>query len=76
LHFASNINRILQAIQSTLVRSLATTALKASPPSQKEKIKYFKIYRWDPEQDQKPYLVRHVMFVMMSIVSLTQSYHT
>jgi succinate dehydrogenase (ubiquinone) iron-sulfur subunit len=46
-------------LKTTLARSLATDAsLKtaATPPSQKEKIKYFKIYRWDPEQNQKPYL--------------------
>lgn len=41
------------------VRSLATTAstsLKVDGPSKKERIKYFKIYRWDPDQKQKPYL--------------------
>ena len=44
-------------IQCFAVRSFATSAsLKVDGPSSKEKIKYFKIYRWDPEQKQKPYL--------------------
>lgn len=40
-------------------RGLSTESLKvadASASPQNERIKYFKIYRWDPEQDQKPYL--------------------
>eukprot|EP00521_Asterionellopsis_glacialis_P005957 CAMPEP_0195268916 /NCGR_PEP_ID=MMETSP0706-20130129/13450_1 /TAXON_ID=33640 /ORGANISM="Asterionellopsis glacialis, Strain CCMP134" /LENGTH=291 /DNA_ID=CAMNT_0040323909 /DNA_START=60 /DNA_END=935 /DNA_ORIENTATION=- len=46
---------------SIAVRSLADDAsLKtaASPATEapKERIKYFKVYRWDPEQSQKPYL--------------------
>jgi len=28
----------------------------ASAPPQEERIKYFKIYRWDPDHQQKPYL--------------------
>ena len=28
----------------------------AAPPAKTERIKYFKIYRWDPDQKQKPYL--------------------
>lgn len=59
----ANTHDLLSLIQvkSTVARSLATDAsLKtaATPPAQAEKIKYFKIYRWDPEQNQKPYLVR------------------
>jgi succinate dehydrogenase (ubiquinone) iron-sulfur subunit len=53
----------LALTKSFAIRGLATTtdaSLKvgstAVPPPQKERIKYFKIYRWDPEQRQKPYL--------------------
>lgn len=43
------------------VRSLATTnaaALKmaSTDPNRAQRIKYFKVYRWDPDQNQKPYL--------------------
>jgi len=46
---------------SQAVRSLSTSeaSLKAGAEqalSNPEKIKYFKVYRWDPEQNQKPYL--------------------
>jgi succinate dehydrogenase (ubiquinone) iron-sulfur subunit len=38
-------------------RSFATADLKANAiPKQAPRIKYFKVYRWDPEQSQKPYL--------------------
>jgi hypothetical protein len=30
--------------------------VESSSPPKKERIKYFKVYRWDPEQDQAPYL--------------------
>mmetsp|Transcript_14447 Transcript_14447/g.17563 ORF Transcript_14447/g.17563 Transcript_14447/m.17563 type:complete len:281 (-) Transcript_14447:201-1043(-) len=43
----------------TFQRALSTESLKVSdvsPISKPERIKYFKIYRWDPEQTQKPYL--------------------
>merc|ERR1712157_214364 len=44
-------------LQRSLTRSLASDAnLKVDVTSKKENIKYFKIYRWDPEQSQKPYL--------------------
>jgi len=46
--------------QSTVNRYLTTESLKvadATPAPVVERIKYFKIYRWDPEQEQKPYLV-------------------
>lgn len=60
-------SRVLNSIKSgafkpktTLpLRSLSTESLKvadASSTPQNERIKYFKIYRWDPEQEQKPYL--------------------
>lgn len=41
-------------------RALSTESLKVTEtksPETAERIKYFKIYRWDPEQKQKPYLV-------------------
>jgi hypothetical protein len=47
------------SISSAACRGLASAAnLKVSPPTpqKKERIKYFKVYRYDPEQDQAPYL--------------------
>lgn len=47
------------SIPRTACRGLASAAnLKVSPPTpqKKERIKYFKVYRYDPEQDQSPYL--------------------
>jgi len=39
------------------VESLKVSVTKTPPPTQKEeRIKYFKIYRWDPDHRQKPYL--------------------
>ena len=38
---------------------LTTDRLPPLPPhthTQNQNIKYFKVYRWDPEQNQKPYL--------------------
>ncbi|CAJ1961837.1 unnamed protein product [Cylindrotheca closterium] len=55
-------NRALsQSFLSQAARSLSTSeaSLKtgaAEALSKPEKIKYFKVYRWDPEQNQKPYL--------------------
>jgi len=52
---------LLKKIHRGISRSLSTDtanlkgAAKA-PSVTVEKIKYFKIYRWDPEQNQKPYL--------------------
>merc|ERR1719191_1928657 len=44
-------------LQRSLTRSLASDAnLKVDVSSKQENIKYFKVYRWDPEQNQKPYL--------------------
>ena len=55
--------RIVAQIQRVSARSLSTETANlkgaaAAPSVAVEKIKYFKIYRWDPEQNQKPYLVR------------------
>lgn len=41
-------------VQQTLARSLST---QAAPKGQR--IKYFKVYRWDPEQNQKPYIATY-----------------
>mmetsp|Transcript_6065 Transcript_6065/g.8591 ORF Transcript_6065/g.8591 Transcript_6065/m.8591 type:complete len:277 (+) Transcript_6065:158-988(+) len=56
---ASRTAAIAATAQRQAIRSLASDAsLKAAPATeaQKERIKYFKVYRWDPEQSQKPYL--------------------
>jgi succinate dehydrogenase (ubiquinone) iron-sulfur subunit len=34
-------------------------SLKITQTPQKERIKYFKIYRWDPDQKQKPYVATY-----------------
>jgi len=44
---------------TTAQRGLTTSSLKVTDGAAApvvERIKYFKIYRWDPEQEQKPYL--------------------
>jgi len=44
---------------TTTQRGLTTSSLKVTDAAAApvvERIKYFKIYRWDPEQEQKPYL--------------------
>ena len=44
--------RALSTTESLKVESAATTT---PPPTQKEeRIKYFKIYRWDPDHQQNP----------------------
>jgi hypothetical protein len=46
-------------IATTVFRGLASSAnlkVSSTSPPKKERIKYFKVYRWDPEQDQAPYL--------------------
>lgn len=51
---------IYSQVVSQAVRSLSTSeaSLKAgaNKAMKPEKIKYFKVYRWDPEQNQRPYL--------------------
>jgi len=47
---------LLQLAQ-TAARAFSSNLKVSSPPSnQPERIKYFKVYRWDPEQNQSPYL--------------------
>ena len=66
-HVVENRHELMESLPSYLqvlsqaARSLSTSeaSLKAGADaalSQPEKIKYFKVYRWDPEQNQKPYL--------------------
>lgn len=46
-------------VKRNIFRALSTDSLKVSETKVQEnteRIKYFKIYRWDPEQKQKPYL--------------------
>lgn len=55
---------LLRQVSSQAIRSLAFSTTEASLKtdgavrnnSKAENIKYFKVYRWDPEQSQKPYL--------------------
>lgn len=43
--------------KSSYVRPFSASAPELKIPATKEgKIKYFKIYRWDPEQQAKPYI--------------------
>jgi succinate dehydrogenase (ubiquinone) iron-sulfur subunit len=42
--------------ESLKVDSNSNTSTSTSTPNNAERIKYFKVYRWDPEQKQKPYL--------------------
>mmetsp|Transcript_3150 Transcript_3150/g.6960 ORF Transcript_3150/g.6960 Transcript_3150/m.6960 type:complete len:290 (+) Transcript_3150:82-951(+) len=48
------IARALSTAESLKVSSATTTASPAA--AKEERIKYFKIYRWDPDHQQKPYL--------------------
>mmetsp|Transcript_9525 Transcript_9525/g.20012 ORF Transcript_9525/g.20012 Transcript_9525/m.20012 type:complete len:293 (-) Transcript_9525:244-1122(-) len=41
---------------STNAESLKVTSTSATPAKKEERIRYFKIYRWDPDHRQKPYL--------------------
>lgn len=55
--FCEQLHRISARSLSTETANLKGAV--AAPSVAVEKIKYFKIYRWDPEQNQKPYLVRY-----------------
>merc|ERR1719343_1221542 len=50
-----SIGRYLTTASSSLKTSSAE-AVHSAPAKEEEKIKYFKIYRWDPEHNQQPYL--------------------
>jgi succinate dehydrogenase (ubiquinone) iron-sulfur subunit len=43
-------------VARVLPRAFSTVELKKTISPKSENIKYFKVYRWDPEQSQKPYL--------------------
>jgi succinate dehydrogenase (ubiquinone) iron-sulfur subunit len=51
-----NLGRVTSALASRSLATEASLKTAGAAPSAKEKIKYFKVYRWDPEQSQKPYL--------------------
>ena len=56
---------ILRAL-STSTESLKVKTTTPPPvPNQEERIKYFKIYRWDPDHRQKP-----VRFIILLIIFL------
>mmetsp|Transcript_27409 Transcript_27409/g.58210 ORF Transcript_27409/g.58210 Transcript_27409/m.58210 type:complete len:294 (+) Transcript_27409:100-981(+) len=48
--------RALTTSESLKVGSATTTTTAPPATKQEERIKYFKIYRWDPDHRQKPYL--------------------
>jgi hypothetical protein len=43
-------------VTHTAVRSLSALKVATTAVNKEERVKYFKVYRWDPEQNQKPYL--------------------
>ncbi len=65
---------ILRAL-STSTESLKVKTTTPPPvPNQEERIKYFKIYRWDPDHRQKPvrfYYYYLFYFRVFSMLSLT-----
>lgn len=65
---------ILRAL-STSTESLKVKTTTPPPvPNQEERIKYFKIYRWDPDHRQKPvrfYYYYPLFFRVFSMLSLT-----
>jgi len=52
----SNATAIVTRSLSTSESLKVSSALTSPPSAQEERIKYFKIYRWDPDHRQKPYL--------------------
>jgi len=46
----------MRAMSTSESLKVAVTNTSASAPPLEERIKYFKIYRWDPDHQQKPYL--------------------
>jgi len=47
-----------QLLKTSSIKSIQRT-LSAASATNAERIKYFKIYRWDPEQRQKPYVATY-----------------
>jgi succinate dehydrogenase (ubiquinone) iron-sulfur subunit len=43
-------------VTHTAVRALSSLKVATTAVNKEERVKYFKVYRWDPEQNQKPYL--------------------
>jgi len=52
----SNATAIVTRSLSTSESLKVSSALTSPPSAEEERIKYFKIYRWDPDHRQKPYL--------------------
>ena len=71
-HLKVGVNRCNIDIARSLSSSIAANvnnkaSLESAPPpvvvaQQLKKIKYFKVYRWDPQQKQKPYMVRLMIY--------------
>lgn len=54
---ASNTASVARALSTSESLKVSSAATAASPAAAtEERIKYFKIYRWDPDHRQKPYL--------------------
>jgi succinate dehydrogenase (ubiquinone) iron-sulfur subunit len=49
-------NQQISPLAARYLSSEASLKSAGAAPSSSERIKYFKVYRWDPEQSQKPYL--------------------
>lgn len=47
-----------QLLKASSIKSVQRS-LSAAPAINAERVKYFKIYRWDPEQRQKPYVATY-----------------
>lgn len=61
---------ILRAL-STSTESLKVKTTTPPPvPNQEERIKYFKIYRWDPDHRQKP--VRFIIIIILYFLECSQ----
>jgi hypothetical protein len=48
--------RLRAQVTHTAVRALSSLKVATTAVNKEERVKYFKVYRWDPEQNQKPYL--------------------
>ena len=69
-----------RALSTTATESLKVDSAAAPPPlaaQKEERIKYFKIYRWDPDHRQKPVsLVHHIFFCMCRLPNELTLTHT
>ena len=55
-NFNCNYSAAIRALSTTESLKVGSAATSTPPPSatKEENIKYFKIYRWDPDHQQKP----------------------